>query len=258
MGMNEAANAVCDTDGLICFWDFQEQGGQSRKAQGPYAYGLAEGAGAVERAEDGIFGPYAADVKHGQWFSLPRAECPALDIHGPAAQVTIAAWLKWADVESKGCQDVAGIWNESRRKRQYCLFLDLRIWQSKGQACGHVSSVGGPTPGHPYCMTSAIGNTPLSKAEWHFVVFTYDGGHAKIYLDGLLDAREHYNPFEYPEGLFDGGAEGADFTVGAVDRSGEMGNFYTGLLGGLAVYNRAITAEEIAELHARTMSVPSA
>ncbi|WP_391572362.1 hypothetical protein [Cohnella sp.] len=49
--------------------------------------------------------------------------------------------------------------------------------------------------------------------------------------------------------MFDGGPTGADFTVGAVDRSGEMGNFYAGQLGGLAVFNRALNEREIAELH---------
>ena len=38
------------------------------------------------------------------------------------------------------------------------------------------------------------------------------------YLDGRLDYRDKYNPFEYREGLFDGGVDGSDFTVGAVDR----------------------------------------
>lgn len=247
------AEAVNATGGLISFWDFQERAGERRKAKGPYPYELIEGGGAVERTDDGIFGPYSADLKLGDWFRLPRADCPALDIHGPDAKLTVAAWINWADIESKGCQAVAGIWDESRRKRQYCLFLDLRIWDSRSQACGHVSSVGGPTPGYKYCMTSAIGQTPLSKAEWHFVVFTYDGRQAKVYVDGVLDEREMYNPYDYPEGLYDGGPDGADFTVGAVDRSGEIGNFYTGLLGGLAVYNRALSAGEVADLHDRTM-----
>ncbi|WP_249861134.1 hypothetical protein [Paenibacillus konkukensis] len=51
-------------------------------------------------------------------------------------------------------------------------------------------------------MTTAIGFTPVTKGQWHAVAFTYDGG-----------------------------AEGADFTVGAVYRSGSMGNFYAGRSG---------------------------
>ncbi|MNL87858.1 hypothetical protein D3C87_2172410 [compost metagenome] len=60
--------------------------------------------------------------------------------------------------------------------------------------------------------------------------------------------RETYNPYAYPEGLYAGGAAGADFTVGAVYRSGAMGNFFAGHLGGLAVFNRALGDEELARL----------
>ena len=56
------------------------------------------------------------------------------------------------------------------------------------------------------------------------------------------------NPYEYPGGLLDGGENGSDFTVGAVHRSGEMGNWYVGLIGGLAVFNRALSDEEMAYL----------
>ncbi|MBO9604824.1 MAG: LamG domain-containing protein [Paenibacillaceae bacterium] len=244
--------AVLERPGLISFWDFQEGAGEERVAQGPHPYRLREMAGPVERAEDGVFGPYAADVTFGQWFSIPRAACPALDLHGPEAQVTVAAWVHWGESDYKGCEAIAGQWDESRSMRQYCLFLNLRIWDSAEQVCGHVSSVGGPTPGYKYCMDSAIGATPVSRGEWHFVAFTYDGKEARAYLDGQLDARETYNPYRYEGGLFDGGAEGADFTVCAVDRSGEPGNFYTGLLGGLAVFERALGADELRELAAAT------
>lgn len=97
-------------------------------------------------------------------------------------------------------------------------------------------------------MTTAIGSTPVFKGELHAAAFTYDGAYAKVYLDGVLDKRETYNPFYYPEGLNDGGLNGADFTVGAVNRSGEMGNFYAGLIGGLAVFNKALTAKELVAL----------
>ncbi|TBL74688.1 LamG domain-containing protein [Paenibacillus thalictri] len=233
---------------LVSFWDFQEEAGEPRIAKGPFRYALTEMNGPIARIEAGVCGPYAASIEFGQWLNLPRRDCPALDFHGPDAQLTIIAWLKRADMVNRGCQAVAGMWNESEKKRQYCLFMDLRIWESGDQLGGHVSSVGGPTPGHPWCMTTAIGATPVSKAEWHAAAFTYDGLEARVYLDGVLDRRDVYNPYAYPEGLFDGGPEGADFTVAAVHRSGEMGNFYAGLIGGLAVFKKALNEEEIARL----------
>lgn len=97
-------------------------------------------------------------------------------------------------------------------------------------------------------MTSAIGATPVPYQEWTYVAFTYDGNFAKVYIDGKLDARLALNPFPYFHGLFDGGENGSDFTVGAVHRSGEMGNFFAGSLGGLAVFQDALSEEELMAL----------
>lgn len=239
---------IAEHPALVSFWDFQEETGRPRQAAGPGSYLLAEQAGPIERVEDGVFGPYAAKLDFGQWFNLPRSECPALDFHGKAAALTVLAWVKRERRDNRECQAIAGMWNETDKKRQYCLFLDLSIWNSGEQVCGHVSSTGGPTPGYPWCMTTAIGASPVAKGEWHAAAFTYDGVYARTYLDGKLDERETYNPYPYDLGLYDGGAEGADFTVGAVYRSGSMGNYYAGLLGGLAVFNRALSDEELAGL----------
>ena len=68
----------------------------------------------------------------------------------------------------------------------------------------------------------------------------------------LADVRETFNPYAYPGGLFDGGLDGADFTVAAVHRSNTMGNWFTGVLGGLAVYDRALSDDEMWSLFDRT------
>jgi len=241
--------SILDHPAIEAFWDFQEEEGMDRIAKGPHPYRLVEMDGPIKRVKGGVFGPYAAQVAFGQWWNLPRLQCQALNFHGREAKLTIITWLKRDQRENQGCQAIAGMWNETDKHRQYCMFLDLRIWESGDQVCGHVSSVGGPTPGYKYCMTTAIGATPVTKEEWHVVAFTYDGTYSKVYLDGKLDKRETYNPYLYDEGLYDGGVNGADFTVAAVNRSGEMGNFYAGTIGGLAVFHDALSDEEIAVLN---------
>jgi hypothetical protein len=74
------------------------------------------------------------------------------------------------------------------------------------------------------------------------VGFTFDGQYARSYFDGKLDENGSLNPFHYPHRLLNAQAS---FTVGGVSRSGEMGNWYRGLLGGLAVYGRALAPEEM-------------
>ncbi|MDR1524128.1 MAG: LamG domain-containing protein, partial [Tannerella sp.] len=209
---------------------------------------LREGGTPVERADDGVFGNHSAIIREGQWFHIPRRDCPALNIHGKEAGVTVVAWLKRTAKSNGECEAVAGIWNESERRRQYCLFLNLGIWESAQQVGGHISGVGGPTEGYKYCMDASIGQTRVPYGKWQCVAFTYDGRQVRSYLNGALDRREGRNPYPYAQGIFDGGENGGDFTVAAVNRSGETGNFFTGQLGGLAVYNRALTDREMAYL----------
>jgi hypothetical protein len=113
-------------------------------------------------------------------------------------------------------------------------------------------------------MDVAIGATAVSFDQWHCVAMTYDGTQAAAYLDGVLDTRQPEgepgrNPFRLVGGL---NPKASDFTVGAVARpcvveadplggfqeSGSlMGNPFVGLLGGLAIFPRVLSAKELAK-----------
>jgi hypothetical protein len=269
----DPADVVLSTPDLVCFWDLQEAGGD-RVGRGPNRYRLREHGGRVERAEPpggAVFGRYAARFaggwRDGGMLLARRAECPGLDIHGPRAQVSVVAWVLRDPTppdRAWQCQAVAGMWNEHSR-RQYCLFLNLRIHESAEQVGAHVSAVGGPTPGFKYCMDAAIGATPVPAGRWQCAAISYDGEAARAYLNGRLDERGDRNPYRYAGGIFDGGPGGADFTVGAVTRPEKVtedkrehgsivGNRFAGLLGGLAVFRRALTAAEMHHLAALTPS----
>ncbi|MGV3660945.1 MAG: LamG domain-containing protein [Prosthecobacter sp.] len=241
---------------LVAFWDFQEEAGQPRIAHGPTPYALQEMKGPIARSgEPGVFGPHCARIKPGQWFMLERSRLGALDIHGKDAQVTVVAWVR--RVEKSFWQAIAGVWDETRGKRQYCLFLnapqgtradEMKRHPLQNRIHGHVSGVGGPTPGQGFCITYSSSGTEIPLKEWHCLAMTYDGRESRVYLDGKLDSQEHYNPFPYTEGLFDGGTEGSPFTVGAVHRGGTWGNFFGGQIGGLAIYSRALDETEMQAL----------
>jgi hypothetical protein len=230
-------------DGLICFWDFSEAPGSRRVSKTSHTYALTEMTGPVERVTGGPFG-HAAKFVGGNWLNLPAKDCPALNFGGADGQVSVVAWLKRGKKQVPECQAVAGRWNETDKGRQYCLFLDLRIWDSKDQVGGHVSNIGGPTPGYKYCMDAAIGATPVPLDVWTCCAMTYANGVATAYLDGRFDERRERNPYAYPGGLFDGNPV-SDFTVGGVFRGGSMGNWFVGDLGGLAIYRRALTDDEM-------------
>ena len=59
------------------------------------------------------------------------------------------------------------------------------------------------------------------------------------YPEGL---RQVKNPYYFPDGI---GDNGSDFTVGAVFVNKRIGNFFKGDIGGIAIYDRALSAEEV-------------
>jgi hypothetical protein len=258
------ASEILETSGLISFWSFQDSGVRFRSA-GPGIYDLESRGPQLPVVQDSHapLGRYAIQFGSGGWLEVPRNRCPLLNIHGPQAEVSIVAWIKRTQNPSGGCEAVAGMWNEHGR-RQYCLFLNLEIHESSQQVGAHISSIGGATPGFKYCMDAAIGATPVPLDIWQCVAITYGGGWASAWLDGRLDCRGTRNPYHYPNGIFDAGPKGADFTVGAVARPErveiedgvplEIGNvqsnLFNGLLGGLAVFNRCLEPSEITALAA--------
>jgi len=232
---------------LVCCWDFS--------SESPYVsiegneYTLKEGNGPHTILSEGVIGSSAIEINEGQYLFVHRSHCKQLNIYGKHAQVSVLAWIKRKQKSYEQCEAIAGIWNETMKKRQYCLFLNLRLFESADQVCGHISGSGGATSGQQWCTDASIGKTQVKYDEWCFVAFTYDGQYIRSYLNGNLDERMERNPFAFNEGIFNGGVDGADFTVGAVDRQSEMGNYFAGLISGLAVFDRALNSEEIKAIH---------
>jgi len=244
--------------GLVAFWDFREEPGAPRRSLAKTPLALQEMNGPIAHVAEGPFG-HALQLKAGQWLRIPRADIGPLNIHGKQAQVSVVAWLKRERKDA--WQGIVGVWDESRGKRQYCLFVnggkrtDARTMTRepcKDLFQGHVSDVGGATTGEEFCITYATSGTAVPFDGWQFLALTYDAKEVRLYRNGRFDASEGSNPFPHPHGLFDGGAEGAEFTVGCVSVKGKPGNFFAGLLGGMAVFDRALTAAEITALATAT------
>jgi len=247
---------------LVALWDFKEKEGRTRKATGLDKFPLKEQNGTLPRIEEGPLSGYSAQFGNKAFLSIENEKTGALNIYGENQGVTVIAWVKWEG----NTGFVGGMWNEylDGGKRQYGLFVSLPYYNGRDQVCGHISKTGKPTPPFPYSIDYSASAQKVAKGEWQCVAFTYDGEWIKSFLNGAFQSREpelidHTKGFEgYPEGLTlsknpyyfpDGmGNNGSDFTVGAVLLKSGMGNFFTGLIGGLAVFNRALNEEEIQNL----------
>ena len=121
-----------------------------------------------------------------------------------------------------------------------------------------------PTPPFPYSIDYSASRQKVPANEWCCIAFSYDGQFIRSFLNGEFEKREpelinnttgfegypdglvqSKNPYYFPHGI---GDNGSDFTVGAVLLKSGMGNFFKGQIGGLAVFSKALSEEEIRAL----------
>ena len=96
---------------------------------------------------------------------------------------------------------------------------------------------GGIGNGSNFTVTRKSIDMPLD--QWHFIAFVYDspGNSMHIYYDGILDETAVSTSLPTMAGV--------DLSIGA-DAQGS-GNFFEGLIDGVAIYDQALTVEEIRE-----------
>jgi hypothetical protein len=242
---------------LIAYWDFA--GDDYLTSQGVERATLRNSGSAMpELIDDGSVGGRALRFDGDDYLYIPYAETGALNVR--SGSVTVVAWVRWT-AEQTGF--VAGMWNEYEDggKRQYGLFVSLPHYNGANQVCGHISRTGKPTPPFPFSIDYSASRQRVPKDEWCVVAFTYDGEYIRSYLNGRFEEREEElinhtkgfegypdglrqvkNPYYFPDGI---GDNGSDFTVGAVFVANRIGNYFKGDIAAIAIYDRALTAEEV-------------
>jgi hypothetical protein len=256
----ELITHIKETEGLIALWDFKEKEGQERKAYGKRKFPLTEMNGTLPRINEGPLSGYSAQFGNNAYLMLPNKKCKELNLYGVGQVVTVIAWVKWSG-EQIGF--VGGMWNEFEGggKRQYGLFVSLPHYNGRNQVCGHISNTGKPTPPFPYSIDYSASKQEVPSNKWVCIAFSFDGEFIKSYLNGKFEPREpelinNTSDFEgYPDGLVQSknpyyfkewmGNNGSDFTVGAVLLKSGMGNIFKGQIGGLAVFDRILSEEEL-------------
>lgn len=247
--------------GLVALWDFSEKNGSAFSVGYRLPFELKEYPGQVQRVEEGPLSGRSVYMKGSSYLSLSYEQTKGLNVKTNA--VTVIAWVKWTG-EQTGF--VGGMWNEYREggKRQYGLFVSLPCYNGQDQVCGHISKTGKATPPFPYSIDYSASKQVVPANEWCCIAFTYDGHSIRSYLNGEFEVRElelisntkgfegfpnglvqAKNPYKFSDGI---GDNGSDFTVGAVSLASGMGNFFKGLIGGLAVFDRALSDQEIKAL----------
>jgi hypothetical protein len=198
-------------ESLIAFWDFSEEAGNPRVSKSftrTKEYLLLEGGGKIQKIHEGPIGDSSADISDSTWFYIPRNSLGALNIFGKDGHVTVIAWIR--KESHKSWQAIAGVWDESRLKRQYYMFLNAHSkthydemvrYPASGLLHGHISATGGKSPGQVAWISYSSSGDSVPENEWTCIAITYDGKEIKSYINGKLSASEFTNPFPYEEGI---------------------------------------------------------
>lgn len=181
--------------------------------------------------------------------------------------------------EGKGANDDSGT-------RQYALLMNMPTYGGPRQLTPHVSSEGGVTRragggAFPWCADYAASKSEVPEGKWCTLGFTYDSKYLRAYVNGVCEKRaldpvkdkrtdpyftqegpdgkdRGMNPYYHGRGIFryDPAKHAttkiapSDFTVGSRMAVGSMtGEATKGKFAGLAVFNRALTEEEMMKLH---------
>ena len=245
---------------LVAYWDFAAD--DYLTSRGVERATLRNtGSAMPELIDDGSACGRVLRFDGDDYLYIPYAETGALNVQ--SGSVTVVAWVRWT-AEQTGF--VAGMWNEYEDggKRQYGLFVSLPHYNGANQVCGHISRTGKPTPPFPFSIDYSASRQLVPKDEWCVVAFTYDGEYIRSYLNGRFEEREEElinhtkgfegypdglrqvkNPYYFPDGI---GDNGSDFTVGAVFVANRIGNYFKGDIAAIAIYDRALDAEEIEKI----------
>ena len=204
-------------------------------------------------------GSRAVNLPLGQSLYIPAADVGRLNIGGRRINtVTVASWVNTTRTYDQFF--VAGIWQEDGNNpaRQYGVFGSLPGLGLRARSCLHVSRFGGASPGWDYSYDASGNPTPAAVTNtWQFYVGTYDGTHARSYMNGVFTedtsvfsyATSQRNPYHYPDGL---NKNPGHFTVGAIsgpDPVTSARSFLRGRVADLRVWDIKLDGQQIADLY---------
>jgi N-acetylneuraminic acid mutarotase len=112
------------------------------------------------------------------------------------------------------------------------------VWLGADASDGKLMTGLAPVQVGRYVPPPLISESIITDDQWHHVGFVWDGAYRSLYVDGTEVAKDTavQNPLKYADG---------GMYIGA-GKNLEAGTFFSGLIDDVRVYNKALSADEIA------------
>ena len=238
-GVRAAAEQLCRDPSLVLYYSFAD-----RSTDGPNRI-LNRADATAGRYDLTVAGPHAPNWADGRLPSLsalsfdPAAQQRLLVPNWPAprtGQLSCAAWVycrtrsSWATVAKN--------WGDSRGGA-----LHFGLYGSDGDL---EVELDGATPGGTKLREGA--SHPFPTGRWVHVAFTTDGAVARLYRDGRVVAEGPSRPLPPTEPFRSLAIAFKTDDSGVNPSSAIAVGYWNGLMGDLAVFDRALSADEVRRL----------
>jgi len=222
--------AGCMDYGLVGYWNFDEGTGQMAYDNSDNNNdGTLGGSSSIETSDPVWIIPTSPPSQGGVKGSAlsfdgvdDYVDCGSDDSLKMTDAVTISLWLKTTQT---GRADPVTRWPNSSPYPGYGLSIS-NGWG--GCSTGQIGIWVGDITDRYLCS-----NTAVNDGNWHYIVGTYDGTTAKMYIDGVLDNS----------GARTNGLSSDTSLYFALHQDGS--SRFDGLIDEVRIYNRALSAEEI-------------
>ncbi len=170
-------------------------------------------------------------IANSETLTITDASQTGLDI---TDNITMVAWMRPATLAND-----MGIFGKTDAdpNRSYYLYIEKDGPMLKAK----LSSTGTN-------WTEPYGATTLATDTWYHVALVYNGTDIRLYLNGSLDENGANNPISYSNGIYDGSAA---FAIGS---RGNVNDFFDGQIDEVAIFNRALAADEIQEIYEKGLN----
>ena len=209
-------NKVIVNDGLVGYWNLDENAGTSLADKSGYANTLTLSAASFTTTVPSLnFADTSAVAFTGTAYAQ-LASTPPTNFPAATAAQTVAVWVKLGS--TAGTQDMVAIGDGTNGIKLGLNGGTLSAWTWGG--------------------TSLVTGTTPVDGQWHHVVFTYDGSTNKLYLDGALASSSATGHVA---------ATATKAYLGTYDGTHEM-MANGGAIDDVRIYNRALAATDVSGL----------